>query len=195
MFAREALDKALALMLLAMSFACMTSYLVLYGYLLGIEGVGLYFTVYALCLIVTRPLFGTLADRFSAPRVLVVGILFFAASYIALSLARDMTGLLIAAVLGSAGFGSCAPLVQTLGLSSVPAERRGAASNTVFTGLDLGMLFGPVLGGTAIEALTPIMGSSLAAYSHMWIVMLIPAAGSFAVVLYWNIKSPRSAQP
>ena len=188
MFAREAIDKALALMLLATSFSCMASYLVLYGNLLGIEGVGLFFTVYAGCLVVTRPLFGTLADRFGISRVLVVGILFFAASYIALSLANEMPGLLIAAVLGSAGFGCCAPLIQTLGLGSVPPERRGAASNTVFTGLDLGMLTGPVLGGNVIEALEPVLGGLLPAYSHMWIVMLAPAAASLALVLYWNFR-------
>ena len=192
MFARETIDKAAAIMLLAMSFCCTTSYLVLYGNLLGIEGVGLYFTVYALCLIVTRPVLGKLADRFGAPRVLIFGIVFFAVSYLALHRATDMNGLLIAAVLGSAGFGCCAPLIQTLGLSSVEVERRGAASNTVFTGLDLGMLFGPVLGGNVIEAMVPLFdGNLVTAYSYMWVVMLIPAAGTFAIVVYWNLKSNR----
>ena len=191
MFAREALDKGLALMLLAISFACMTSYLVLYTYELGIEGVGLYFTVYACCLIVTRPLFGKMADRFGSPRVLLVGIVCFALSYIALSVARDMTGLLVAAVIGSAGFGSCAPLVQTLALSSVPVERRGAASNTAFTGLDLGMLTGPPTGGLVAEALLPAAGNLADAYSAMWIVMLIPAACAFALVVYWNARASR----
>ena len=188
MFAREALDKALALMLLATSFSCTSSYLVLYGNLMGVQGIGLYFTVYALCLVVTRPVLGNLADRFGSPRVLVMGILFFAASYVALSIASDMGGLLVAAVLGSAGFGCCAPLIQTLGLSSVPPERRGAASNTVFTGLDVGMLLGPVLGGNIIEALVPLLGGEVAAYSAMWIIMLLPAAGTLAIVMYWNFR-------
>jgi len=46
----------------------------------------------------------------------------------------------------------------------------------------------PVLGGNAIEAITPLLGSQLAAYSMMWIIMLIPAAGTLALVIYWNIK-------
>ena len=188
MFAREAVDKAAALMLLGTSFSCVASYLVLYGTLMGIEGIGLYFTVYALCLVVTRPTLGKLADRFGPPRILVVGLMFFAASYIALSIATDMPGLLVAAVLGSAGFGCCAPLIQTLGLSSVEPERRGAASNTVFTGMDFGMLLGPVIGGNVIEALVPVLGGEIAAYSAMWIVMLVPAAGTLAIVLYWNFK-------
>ena len=95
-----------------------------------------------------------------------------------------MSGLLVAAVFGSAGFGACAPLVQTLALSSTPPERRGAASNTAFTGLDLGMLIGPVVGGNVAEALVGVTGSLVGAYSLMWIVMLVPLACAF----HWNVK-------
>lgn len=188
MFAREAVDKGIVLMLFAISFSCMTSYLVLYAYEMNIENVGLFFTVYALCLLGTRPLFGKLADRFGSARMLVVGSVCFALSYFALSIAHDMSGLLVAAVLGSAGFGSCAPLIQTLALSAVPVERRGAAANTTFTGLDLGMLVGPATGGMVVEALIPVTGSLVMAYSTMWIVMLIPLACAFVVIIYWNVK-------
>ena len=123
--------------------------------------------------------------------VLVVGIICFALSYVALSAAQDMGGLLVAAVIGSAGFGSCAPLVQTLALSSVPVERRGAASNTAFTGLDLGMLIGPPTGGLVTEALFSMTGSMADAYSAMWIVMLVPAACALALVIYWNVRAHR----
>ena len=75
MFAREAVSKAAVLMLLSISFACMTSYLVLYGYLRGIENMGVYFTVYAISLLATRPVFGKLADHWGAPRVLIIGAL------------------------------------------------------------------------------------------------------------------------
>ena len=188
MFAREAADKAFVLMLLAISFACMGSYLVLYAFELGIEGVGLYFTVYACCLLVTRPVFGKLADSWGSPRVLIIGALCFATSYVLLALAHDMSGLLVAAVFGSAGFGACAPLVQTLALSSTPPERRGAASNTAFTGLDLGMLIGPVVGGNVAEALVGVTGSLAGAYSLMWIVMLVPLACAFVIIVHWNVR-------
>lgn len=54
MFAREAVGKAAALMLIAVSFSCMGSYVVLYGYGRGVADMGLFFVVYALCLVVTR---------------------------------------------------------------------------------------------------------------------------------------------
>lgn len=188
MFAREAVGKAIALALIASSFSCMASYVVLYGYGLGVESMGLFFTVYALCLVVTRPVLGGLADRVGAPRVIVLGTVCFALSYVALSQARDLGGFLIAAVVGSAGFGCCAPLLQSMGLASVGVDRRGAASNTTFTGLDLGMLAGPIIGGAVAEALAPAVGGITPAYGFMWLVMIVPALGTLAIALGWSMR-------
>ena len=188
MFAKEALSKAAALVLLATSFACMTSYVVLYGYSLGVENMGIFFIVYALCLVVTRPISGKLADRFGPARILLIGVLCFALSYVALSLAHDLAGFVIAAIIGSAGFGCCGPLLQSMALASVPTSRRGAASNTAFTGLDLGMLMGPIIGGLVVDALMPATQSQAVAYSEMWIIMLIPAAGAFVIALWWSFR-------
>ena len=188
MFAREAVPKAAVMCLLSIAFAGITSYLVLYGALLGIEGMGTYFVVYALCLVATRPLFGKMADRFGAPRVLLVGVLFFAASYVMLWQVRDFAGFIAVAVVGSAGFGACVPLVQSMALASVLMERRGAATNTSFTGMDVGMLIGPATAGFVIEALVPAVGGEVAAYSCMWLVMLVPLAIAFAVIVKWNVR-------
>lgn len=188
MFAREAVPKAAVLCLLCIAFAGTTSYLVLYGNLLGIGSMGTYFVVYALCLVGTRPLFGKMADRFGAPRVLLVGVLFFAASYVMLWQVRDFAGIIAVAVVASAGFGACAPLIQSMALGSVPVERRGAAANTSFTGMDVGMLIGPATSGFVIEALVPVVGGQIEAYSCMWLVMLAPLAIAFAVIVYWNVK-------
>ena len=171
MFAREAVGKAAALMLIAVSFSCMGSYV-----------------VYALCLVVTRPALGGLADRVGTPRVLVFGTICFAASYVALFYAQGLPGFLLAAVIGSAGFGCCAPLLQSMGLASVGIDRRGAASNTMFTGLDLGMLVGPVTGGAVAEALAPAAGGITGGYGLMWLVMIVPALGTLAIALGWSLR-------
>ena len=188
MFAREAVDKAIVIMLFAVAFGGTTSYLVLYGTKLGIENLGAYFVVYALCLLVTRPLYGRLADTFGAHRVLIPGVVFFAISYVMLAHTTDFVGLMAVAVVASAGFGACMPLTQSLAMSSVPVERRGAASNTVFTGLDVGSLCGPLFAGFVIEALVPVTGDLMAAYSTMWLVMLAPMAVAFVIIVYWNVK-------
>ena len=188
MFAPEAVGKGIALMLLATSFSCLTSYVVLYGHERGVQDMGMFFVVYALCLIVTRPVFGKLADRFGSPRILSVGVVFFVLSYVLLSMADTLGGFVAAAVTSSFGFGCCGPLLQSMALASVPEARRGAASNTAFTGLDLGMLIGPVVGGAIVEALEIPAGSLSAAYSDMWLIVLIPAIGTLAISVFWQVK-------
>ena len=188
MFAREAVDKAIVLALFATAFGGTTSYLVLYGTKLGIENIGAYFVVYAVCLLATRPLFGNLADHVGAQKVLIPGLACFALSYIMLANITDFFGLMAVAVVAAAGFGACVPLVQSLAMSSVDGSRRGAASNTTYTGMDVGSLCGPAVAGMAIEALEPSAGSLLAAYSQMWYVMLIPMAFALAIIVYWNVR-------
>ena len=188
MFAREAVAPAIVLALFATAFGGTVSYLVLYGTKLGIPNLGAYFMVYALCLLATRPLFGNLADRFGPQRVLVPGVLCFAASYVMLANIHGFAGLMAVAVVASAGFGACVPLVQSLAMSKVGTERRGAASNTTYTGMDVGSLLGPMVAGGAIEALLPLTGSELSAYSHMWYVMIIPQAVALAIIVSWNVR-------
>lgn len=188
MFARPAVGKAVALMLIAVSFSCMTSYVVLYGYERGVVDMGIFFVVYALCLVVTRPVFGTLADRVGTPKVLVLGVVCFGISYGLLSQACNLGGFLAAAIFGSAGFGCCAPLLQSMGLASVSVEHRGAASNTMFTGLDLGMLVGPLAGGSVVESLAMTTGAQVTAYSSMWLIMLLPAMGTLFIALFWCFR-------
>lgn len=188
MFAREAVDKAVVLALFATAFGGTTSYLVLYATKLGIQNIGAYFIVYAVCLLATRPLFGNLADHVGAQRVLLPGVLCFAASYVMLANITDFWGLMAVAAVASAGFGACVPLVQSLGMASVPGDRRGAASNTTYTGMDIGSLLGPFVAGAAIEALTPGAGSLLAAYAQMWYVMIIPMAVALCIIVRWNIR-------
>lgn len=185
---RESLPAALALMLLATSFTCTTAYVVLYGYERGVGNLGLYFTIYALCLVLTRPLYGRLSDSYGPARLLVAGVAFFAASYIALHFASSFGGFALAAVLGSAGYGACTPLLQSIAISSAPQERRGSASNTAYIGLDIGTVAGPVIGGAVVEWFMEVTGNQAMAYSDMWLVMLIPIAGAFVIILSWNMR-------
>lgn len=188
MFARETLDKAIVVTLFALAFGGTTSYLVLYGTKLGIDNLGAYFVVYALCLLVTRPVYGRLADTFGAQRILIPGVICFAASYVMLWHTTTFAGLMAVAVVASAGFGACMPLVQSLAMAEVPPNRRGAASNTIYTGMDVGSLLGPLFAGFVIETLHPLVGSELAAYSDMWLVLLVPMAAAFAIIIRWNIR-------
>lgn len=182
-FAKQAVALTVVIFLMTIPFSCINSFLVLYGQMLGIEQIALYFTLNALCMLVTRPIFGRLADTIGDTKVIIPTIICFAASFVLLAYANSLAGILIAAVLSACGYGASAPLLQAAVLKCVPHSQQGSASNTIFTGTDLGFLVGPYLGGCTVEVALPYAGSEPAAYAIMWLVLLIPIfAGLIAFI-------------
>ena len=193
-FAVRALGPTCALMLFSMSFSCIGSFMAIYGDLRGVEQIGLYFTAYAVCLFVTRPLLGGLSDRVGAVRVLVPSAGCFALSFVLISRADSLPGFLLAAVVAAFGFGVCVPLIQATVFRCVPHAARGSASNTSYVGLDVGNLAGSYLGGVIIESLTGPLGGEVAAYSAMWLVMIAPIVAGAAVFVAIRGRVARYAQ-
>lgn len=183
MFAKRAVPAALILFVLHMPFMCTASFMALYGYLRGVSQIGLYFTVYAVAMLVTRPLFGKLADRYGTIRVVIPTIFFYAVSFIVASQATTLPVLLISAVLAACGYGVTTPLMQALMIECVPADSVGAGSNTTFFGFDVGCIVGPMLGGLVIDLLVVRTGDAAIAYSCMWLTMLIPIAVGLVLLL------------
>lgn len=149
--AKEALIPAIIMLFLASVFTNISSFLVLYATSINISGIGLYFSVNALFLLVSRPLVGKLSDKFGAVKVLPYAILCFAISMIMISFSTTLFMLLIAAVVNAFGYGACQPLIQSLCMKSVPPDRRGCASATSYYGTDIGYLLGPILAGSLVE--------------------------------------------
>jgi MFS family permease len=171
---KNAIPSAIILFLLMLSYSSLGGFLAIYGDLLNIKNVGLYFTVYAICLFATRPISGKLLDKYGYGKVLVPGLLCFASSFITLFMSRNLIGILIAAVLNAFGYGACYPIVQSMSMSCVPKNRRGAAGSTSFIGADFGVLMGASLGGLIIDMITLASGSEIRGYSAMYLIMTIP---------------------
>ena len=182
-FSKAALIPTIIVFLLTLAFACTMSFMAIYGGLRGVEDIGLYFTVYAGGLVITRPLLGSLSDRIGAPKVIVPTICCFGLSFFLISQAASLPMFLLAAAVAAFGFGACTPLIQADVLAHVPRESRGSASNTVFMGIDAANLIGPLVAGMVIEHLTAIGLPEVAAYSQAWLVMVIPIAAGLVVYL------------
>ena len=116
----------------------------------------------------------------------------FAISFFMLVNMHTLPMLVVTAIVAGMGFGSCVPLVQTISMQKAPVNRRGAASNTSFIGLDTGALIGPVIAGNIIDGLAPMTGSMAIAYQGMWYAMIVPVAIAFAMILSWVIKARKA---
>lgn len=187
--AREAIIPTVILFFLSMAFSNINAFLVLFGNLVlfgdkqaASADIGLFFTIYAVTMIFTRPLIGKLADTYGTFKVAVPAMLCFAASFLLISLSRSLPMFLLAGFISAFGYGGVQPTILAVCMKSVPKERRGAASCTSYVGMDLGNLAGPLLAGSVIVQL----GDSVAGYAAMWQVMIIPILIALLVTFWFS---------
>ena len=129
---------------MTMAYSSINFFMAIYGGSRGIEDIGLFFTVYAVCLFISRPLGGRIADRYGSDKVIIPGIALFALSFVLISFSKTLPMFLLDGAVCAFGYGICMPTLQALSMSIVPKERRGAAGNTNYIGIDLGSMIGPV---------------------------------------------------
>ncbi|MFT4106728.1 MAG: MFS transporter [Lacrimispora sp.] len=141
------------------TYGSITGFLSLYAAGKNISNIGMFFTVYALFLLLSRPLYGKLTDRFGFPVIVYPGFLLTAAAMILLSKSATLPMFLASAAVYGLGFSALQSSFQTMAVIRAPKERLGAANATFFTGFDGGIGFGSVIGG---------MIASRAGYSNMY---------------------------
>ena len=183
---RHAILPSIIMMLLFMAYSIPNSYMVNFGDELSVADVGAFFTVLALVMLVSRPLFGTVSDRLGVLKVFVPGALIYTAAYIFIGTAHTLMPIIIGAVLAGLGYGAAQPVLQSLVMQIEPKLRRPVASNTMFVGMDLGFFFGPIIGGFIRDAAT---------YRAVMLFGIIPPA--LAAVLFligWRSSSRRMAE-
>ena len=183
---KDSIHAAVLQFFVMLAYTCIASYLAIYGGVLGIENIGLYYTVYAIFLLVTRPVSGKLIDRLGFDKVLIFGIVCFAASFLIIGASRTLPGFLIAAVVNAFGYGVCYPTLQSMCMSSAPKNRRGAAANTLFLGADCGMMVGPFCAGILVDWLNKANMGEVKAYSTMFCVMTVPIFAGLAYYLIFR---------
>lgn len=166
-FASEALLPGIMMALLSCAYASVSSFLVIFAVDQGVSqnSIGLYFTVYAVMMLFSRPFIGKMTDRFGLVRTFIPALCCYALAFLAISVSKSLLMFLAAAVISAFGFGTCQPSIQTLCMKCVPKERRGAASSTNYIGDDIGNMTGPILSGALIGQF---------GYIAMWRLMIIP---------------------
>lgn len=123
---------------------------------LSTSGSGLQWVVDSYVLVVASLLLtsGALGDRYGRRRVLQVGLAIFAAGSLTCSLAPTLSTLVIFRALQGVGGSMITPATLSI-LTSVYTDRRARAQAiglwSATTGLSIG--FGPVIGGTLVQAL------------------------------------------
>lgn len=107
----------------------------------------MYFIIYAIVLLVIRMIFRNQFDTVHFGTWLVIGTV-AALFYLGmLTIMRNNWEMILAAAGMAASFGIMFSVCQSTALMMAPESQRGLASSTFYLGLDIGMGFGPIVGG------------------------------------------------
>ena len=125
---------------------------------------GLSVSVFSLTYMVSAPFFGHLADRVGRHRVLVCGLLAFAAANLATAAAPSLIWLLAARIIAGAAAAGVSPSIYALVAGAAPPQRRASWMAFVVSGLLVSLTLGAPIGTWA--------GASFA-----WQVVFVALAG------------------
>lgn len=117
----------------------------------GIGNMSYFYTFMACTLIISRPLSGWLSDKFGSARIIIPGMILFAASFVIVGSSKSLEMAIVGAVIAALGVGSTQPALQAMNIQTVSPLKRSVASNTIYVGMDLGLFVGPIIGSIVYE--------------------------------------------
>lgn len=150
---KSAVPAAIVLFFLAFDYAAILTFLSPYAASKNIPDISLFFWIYAVCMLLSRPLINWVSKRIGVRRIIVPGNLFLLASFVLLIFAANMTHFILAAVAFGIGFGIGQPALITIITDLAPVHRRGVANATFFIAMDLGIGLGAVVWAAISQAL------------------------------------------
>ncbi|MDR3270178.1 MAG: MFS transporter [Peptococcaceae bacterium] len=183
-FERRALPISAFVIVAAMCNASVTAFVTSYATELNIGSLSsLFFLVFAVFILLSRPFTGRLLDRRGENIVLIPAILCLAVALLLLSLAHSPATFLLAAVFLALGYGNISSNGQTIAIQSIPEHRVATATSTYCGSIDTGIGLGPVLMGLIV----PRFG-----YDGMYLT------GSFiallSLVIYYTLHGRNAAR-
>ncbi len=154
----DGIPASIAFFMLAIPYGMTSSYIAIYAEETGIvHGAGMFFTVQAAGLIISRLISGKMVDKGVITQTIAKGIL-IALTGVAGEAALEAVSsfdmsvgyvlYFVSAFLVGYGFGTIFPAFNTLFINMAPHSRRATANATYLTGWDVGIGAGMLLGGT-----------------------------------------------
>ncbi|MFZ1361981.1 MAG: DHA2 family efflux MFS transporter permease subunit [Candidatus Nanopelagicales bacterium] len=141
-------------------------------------------TGYTLALAAVIPVTGWAADRFGTKRLYIAAISMFTIGSVLCGLAWSIESLILFRVLQGLGGGMLMPLGMMIMTKAAGPERVGRLMAILGVPMLLGPIFGPILGGWLIEAV-----------SWHWIFFINLPLGIIAVIYAWRVLAKDKPEP
>lgn len=168
-----ALPIGVVVLICAVSYASVLSFITFYAQHLQLEKAAtVFFLVYAVAILISRPFTGKLMDQRGENIVMYPALAALALAFLVLAFTQNSIHLLISAALFGFGFGNMQSIGQAIAIKCSSIERMGLATSTYFIALDAGIGFGPFLLGALLV---------LISYEQMYMLAAITVALSIGI--------------
>lgn len=134
---------------------------------------GLFFTLMAIMLLVTRIATGKVADKKGEGIFVYSCNIAMFVSFILLALIPNNITFIISALLSGFAFGGVEPALQAMAVNIAPAENRGSANSTFLCAYDIGIGIGGMIAGILID---------LIGYKYMFLIICL--ANPLSIIIY-----------
>lgn len=171
---KTAVNPAIILMFVTLTFGGITTFLPLYALDRGVEGIQFYFISFALFVMLSRVFAGRLYDNKGDLYVVPPGIILVFIAMLLLAWLPNLPVLILGGALYGLGFGTLQPALQAWAVNAAPANRKGMANATFFSAFDFGVGVGAMLFGQI-------------AYLFNYTTIYIISAGSVLIALFYYI--------
>ena len=148
---KETIQPAIAVAFLSFGHGGILTFLPIHALKLGLANPGIWFAVYAACILLSRPVAGPLSDRISRRAVILPGLVLNIAGILLLAMATSPNWLIAAAIVGGFGTGAAQPALMTLAVDQSAAERRGQSLAQFQLFYDLGIGMGSLTLGALLD--------------------------------------------
>ena len=148
---RSAIFPSLVMFSVSLTYGTVLSFLPLLAVERKIENYEVFFTAFALALIVVRAVAGELSDRFGRAAVVIPGMVLTVVAMALLSVTSSLPVLLLVALMYGLGFGAVNPSLQAFTVDRAGLADRGAAMATFSAAFDLGIGLGSVALGYILQ--------------------------------------------
>ncbi len=142
---------AMALFVVSFSYGGITSYVAILAQERKIIPSSIFFTVFAVTILITRLVTARFGDRIGPRWLLFPALALIPLSLVVLALSHSRTAIICAAILFGSGFGNAYPAFVSFVLGRTSALRRGATFGSILLAFDTGIGTGSLLTGIAVQ--------------------------------------------
>lgn len=143
-FAKELIIYVILISIITLGNGIISYYLVDFGDSRNIENVSLFFTVYSVTLLFSKPFIGKIQDKKGIKTILYPAFIIYIIGIIILAKSYSLLPVLIAGCFKAMGQGNGTPAIQAESIKKLDSSKSGVAISTCFIGQDIGNAVGPI---------------------------------------------------